>query len=397
MSTKAVCGPTSVSVLTAEGRSAIAVIAVAGPHAENAVDQYFQAANGHPLHQQPIGRIVYGQWGETTGEDLVVCRRDVGMVEVHCHGGAASITQIIDHLTIAGCKPTDWQQWLAGQSNDWLVNEAHAALAEATTLRTASILLDQYHGALHQEVIAITETIRKGDEKLAIEKIRRLLRDAELGKHLTQPWRVVIAGRPNVGKSSLINAIVGYQRAIVFDQPGTTRDIVSATTAIEGWPVKLSDTAGLHQTVDALENAGIALAHQQLAEANLVIWVLDAQELKQRAAESIVAIVGRQLEAAGVETPRKSILVVVNKIDLLDSSVAADANLIAISAIVGTGLELLLKRITDALIPHLPTAGTAIPFTQRQVSLLEQALDSCCQGHRVLAESLLAKLLAPSE
>ncbi len=396
MSTETARGATLVTVLTAEGRSAIAVVVVAGPNAVSAVDQHFQAANGRPLHQQSLGRIVYGQWGEGIGEDLVVCRRDPSTVEVHCHGGAASIAQVVSHLTAAGCEPTDWRHWLADQTEDLLVCEAHTALADASTLRTATILLDQYHGALRCEVTEIGQVLSSGAVELGRDKLRDLLRYAELGRHLTQPWRVVIAGLPNVGKSSLINAIVGYQRAIVFDRPGTTRDVVSATTAIEGWPVKLSDTAGLHPTADELECAGIALAHVQLAEADLVVWVLDAVTVETQTTASLDELVGQQFELAGVDINRSSLVVVVNKIDLFHSQASFEESTIAISALKGTGLDGLFEAIACSLVPQSPAAGAAVPFTQRQVLLLEQAVERCEQGQSNQAAALapISKLLS---
>ena len=103
-----------------------------------------------------------------------------------------------------------------------------------------------------------------------------MLQFRDLGLHLTTPWRVVLAGAPNVGKSSLMNAIAGYQRAIVSPTPGTTRDVVTVTTAIDGWPVQLADTAGLRETQDELESAGVALADAAIGEADLVIVVSDA-------------------------------------------------------------------------------------------------------------------------
>jgi tRNA modification GTPase len=110
----------------------------------------------------------------------------------------------------------------------------------------------------------------------ATARVERLSALAEVGSHLTHPWRIVLAGRPNVGKSSLINALVGFERALVHATPGTTRDLVTAASAIDGWPVELIDTAGLRSTGDALEAAGIRLAEGQMAAADLVVLVFDA-------------------------------------------------------------------------------------------------------------------------
>src|SRR5262249_7726954 len=115
----------------------------------------------------------------------------------------------------------------------------------APTLRTAAILLDQLNGAFATEVrriLALFET----DPRNAAFSLHRL---AELGntvgRHLVEPWKVVVAGPPNVGKSSLVNALAGYQRSVVSEVAGTTRDAVSVRTAFDGWPVELIDTAGL--------------------------------------------------------------------------------------------------------------------------------------------------------
>ena len=97
-----------------------------------------------------------------------------------------------------------------------------------------------------------------------------------IGRHLTRPWQVVLTGPPNTGKSSLLNAILGYSRAIVDPTAGTTRDVVTAVTALDGWPVEISDTAGIRATNAAVEQAGIRLAEQRIADADLVVLVLDA-------------------------------------------------------------------------------------------------------------------------
>src|SRR5690606_16577637 len=116
---------------------------------------------------------------------------------------------------------------------------------------------------LQREIDAIGDEIAAGGEDVParFEEARRrlaaLVDRAPLGLHLTRPWHVALAGAPNVGKSSLLNAVLGYGRAIVFDQPGTTRDVLDAVTAIDGWPVRLTDGAGLRESVDALEAAGV--------------------------------------------------------------------------------------------------------------------------------------------
>ena len=99
---------------------------------------------------------------------------------------------------------------------------------------------------------------------------------AGLGRHLTRPWQVVIAGAPNVGKSSLANALAGYQRAVVSEIPGTTRDLVTTEIALEGWPVELIDTAGLREPGEDLESQGIERALTAAGSADVCLWVLDS-------------------------------------------------------------------------------------------------------------------------
>jgi tRNA modification GTPase len=222
--------------------------------------------------------------------------------------------------------------------------------------------LDQYHGALSRAVRSAIDAIEDADWGQARDILNGLLRYHELGLHLTRPWRVVLAGAPNVGKSSLINALSGYDRAIVSPQPGTTRDVVTTTTAIAGWPVQLADTAGLRETTDELESAGVALAADALRDADLVIAVED------------ITSTGRTV---GVSPPAQSrVIYVLNKVDLLDVSarqaIGAGAA-IATSAITGDGLADLVAAIARALVPASPAAGAAVPFTVEQVAGLETA------------------------
>jgi tRNA modification GTPase len=105
----------------------------------------------------------------------------------------------------------------------------------------------------------IDAAIAQGDRAAASDQIDRLLDRADVGQHLLRPWRVALAGRPNAGKSTLINALVGYTRAIVHHLPGTTRDVVTADAAFDGWPVELSDMAGLRSGGGTTETEGVRL------------------------------------------------------------------------------------------------------------------------------------------
>jgi tRNA modification GTPase len=369
-------------VLTPPGRGAVAVVAAVGPKALAAVNEHFRAAHGRPLVEQPLDRILFGLWhdGEHR-EEIVVLRGQGESLEIHCHGGAAPSQRIAQALAQAGCEIMPWSAWIE-RTADPVVAEAELALARATTRRAAGIMLDQRNGAIAREIAMIKQELATDEHLAARERLANLLTRAKLGLRLAQPWRVAIAGRPNVGKSSLINALVGYQRAIVFDQPGTTRDVLTAETAIDGWPVHLTDAAGLCEADDALEAEGVRRARRQLQKAELVLWVLDASALpiganvRDRAETEI----GEECHRSGSEFPSRW-LSVMNKVDLLAiSPVHADSDEIHTSALTGLGIDRLLQAIAAQLAPTPPRAGEGVPFTERQARLLKLALQHIEQG-----------------
>jgi tRNA modification GTPase len=175
--------------------------------------------------------------------------------------------------------------------------------------------------------------------------------------HLTIPWRVVIAGRPNAGKSSLLNALLGFQRSIISPQPGTTRDVVTAVTAFDGWPVELRDTAGLRESRDAIEAAGVASARREIEEADLLLLVIPANE--------------STTEHFDFDLPRR-MLIVRSKADLVEAA-SVQPDEVAVSVITGVGLDMLVMQIMGLLMPLHPSAGAAVPITWSQVAVLHQA------------------------
>jgi tRNA modification GTPase len=349
---------TRVVLLTAPGRAAIATLLVVGPAAAEVVSRLFRPAGKKPLTEQPQGRIVFGRWpaGEVA-EEVVVCRTAADRVEINCHGGIAAPRSIASSLVAVGCEELDWRTWTRESLADPLAADAEIALAEAPTERTAQILLDQRRGALRRHFDAICDAIQSGDAAAA-RLVEELRARTKIGLHLLKPWRVVLAGRPNVGKSSLINALVGYERAIVHSAPGTTRDVVTALTALDGWPVELADTAGLRVGEEPLEAAGIELARQQASAADLLLLVFDRSGTWSEEDESLVA-----------SWPHA--LVVHNKCDLAAASGARPVG-IEVSAQSGEGLAELARAIVARLVPHVPEPGEAVPFLAAHIEMLEQ-------------------------
>ncbi len=351
--------PPCVVLLTPPGRGAVATLLVEGPGAVEAVEGVFRPSGGQALSSFEPDRLIFGHIGGPSGEEAVLRRRSPQSVELHCHGGLAAAAMVENALSERGCRPVAWRDWAAQAVDDPIQSAALVALAEARTARTAAILLDQYHGALRRAIQGIRHSLETGDLQGARREIDRLLRRASLGQHLTRPWQVVLTGPPNVGKSSLVNALLGYPRAIVDPLAGTTRDVVTATTALDGWPVEFSDTAGVRPSNTPLEEAGMLLAEEQAAKADLLVVVLDACR-------------GRCAEQEGLVRSRPDALVVYNKKDLVaEGDPRAYPGLLA-SAHSGEGILELAGAIWRRLVPDPPNPGDAVPCTLPQTEWIEK-------------------------
>lgn len=356
---------THVRCLTPPGSGAIATIAVKGPIAWQIVRKLFRPALHKPLPELPKGRATwFGTIGGGNGDEVilgVLATEPSPSLEIHCHGGRQVVRWLTEQFRREGCveKQTDPK----AKADPW------ALLSQAKTLRTAAILLDQANGAFDQALVQIEQCLEQDQIADSMAKLGELKRFAPVGKHLIEPWRVVIAGAPNVGKSSLLNALAGYQRSVVASISGTTRDVVSTTLAFEGWLLELSDTAGLHCTEDPLEQEGVARAKKQITETDLCVWVLDSTTTFSTDPDEYVATNGSQVP----------IVRVLNKIDLEPArKMSSNREAVKTSAVTGAGIDELIQRIIAKLIPEVPPPGAAVPYCDEVIELvasLEELLD----------------------
>ncbi len=348
---------TRVALLTPYRNGAIATVALAGPRAWEYARRLFRPVGG-PLPLAPaLHRFWFGVLGEGVGDEVILAATTVEpevTVEVHCHGGVRIAGWVVEQFLGLGCV-------LA--SGEIYPNDPWQLLLRAPTLRTAAILLDQAQGAFAAAVQRVRHLLRD-NPAAAMESLRELAAYAPVGRRLVQPWRVVVAGPPNVGKSSLVNALAGYQRAIVSGTAGTTRDVVTASLAFDGWPVELTDTAGLRDAA-GLEAEGIERARRVLQSADAIVWVLDASERE-------LAFPGAET-AASAGLPANQWIFAMNKCDRAARRPGAPPGAIAVSALTGAGIPELIAAIVSRLAPTPPPPGAAVPFTPRLADVIADA------------------------
>jgi tRNA modification GTPase len=376
------------TVLSAPGRGAIAVIRVWGKGAIEAVAVGFRANAAVPLLESEPGRLLIGRMGAGLGDEVVavVLKTEVPAVELQCHGGTAAVEMVLESLERAGARRG--RAWEIPRfdypGGDRLSAEAIQDLAHAQTVLTAEILLDQVHGALGNE-IAHVAMLAEQDAAVACVRLDALIERGTVGLHLLSGWKVVIAGRPNVGKSRLLNALCGFSRAIVDGTPGTTRDVVAFRTALLGWPVEFADTAGLRETNHAIERLGIERAQREVRDADLVLLVLDRSESLQPIDRQLIATI-------------RNALLVANKADHQPAWTDGDSGLgtapvATVSAERGDGMDALVASLIERMVPAAPLPGEAVPFRARHLKILARARDDLRAGNLARGADELGRLI----
>lgn len=404
---------------TPPGRSGIAVIRISGP----AVQEIAVAMLGDSLppryaglrdfldaEGQPIdtGIALYFPAPDSyTGEDVL---------ELQCHGGIVVSEILLERVLTLGARmarPGEFsERAFLNDKLDLLQAEAVADLIDAGSRAAARAAQRSLQGDFSAAVLALNEEVTGlrvyieaaidfpdeeiellGDSELrqriavVAAGFAHLENTARQGCLLRDGLHVVLAGRPNSGKSSLFNALAGYAAAIVASQPGTTRDLVREQINIDGLPLHVIDTAGLRTAVDPVEQEGVARTRGQLVIADLALLVVDATdpaELPDLLAEI----------PAGIP-----VLIVRNKIDLCGEAVGAAPQLshghplLRISALTGAGLEELRQAIKTTAGFSDPGEGTVIA-RQRHLDTLQKARTHFNAGCRALEESQAGELLA---
>jgi tRNA modification GTPase len=369
---------TIVAVSTAWGEAGIAILRLSGPGAVSCADGLFKAKRS--LADSPARFMRYGHLLDKEGDfidEVLAVRFEAPhsytgeeMTEIHCHGGSMSARQALERLIELGARlaePGEFTRraFLSGRI-DLAQAESVLGIIRARSDTALSSAARSLRGELSEAVRTLREhllllcagleasfdfpeeDIPSPDMSLIIPELDQLKKDADSlhrrardGQVLREGIRVAIVGRPNVGKSSLLNALLQESRAIVTAIPGTTRDVIEAVLTHRGVPIRLVDTAGIRRPSDILEQAGIAQTLAALREADLKLWVLDGSQ----PFHNEDSLVETQLEGA-------RLVVLFNKADLPQKfdrtafeSLHPGIPVLGVSARTGTGMEELKEAI----------------------------------------------------
>lgn len=402
---------TIAAISTAVGEAGIAVIRVSGPDAIKEVGKIVKSktpleqAESHTVH---YGHIINPQTEEKVEEVLVTVMRaprsftTEDVVEISSHGGVISVKRIMDlllMLDIRVAEPGEFTKraFLNGRI-DLSQAEGVMDLIRSKSDRAFSVALKQVGGALstkirdlrytlvetmahievnidypEHDVESLTSEFIKEKSSHVMNEIDKLLKTAEQGKILREGITTAIVGRPNVGKSSLLNTLAQDNRAIVTDIPGTTRDVIEEFVTINNIPLKLLDTAGIRETMDVVEKIGVERSRTAFTEADLILMVVNVGEpLHEDELELLEQIKGRQA------------IVILNKMDLpikIDRDILEryiDPELIVpMSVKAEEGIDLLEEAISKLFFSgQLESADLTYVSNVRHISLLKKAKQS---------------------
>ncbi|GAA0071843.1 tRNA uridine-5-carboxymethylaminomethyl(34) synthesis GTPase MnmE [Clostridium sardiniense] len=402
-----ICG-----IATAQGEGGIAIIRVSGNKALEIVGRIFRGKKNFDINNMKTYTMKYGNIIDSISDEVIdeviisymkgprsFTAEDV--VEINCHGGVVSTNRVLEEVIKSGARiaePGEFTKraFLNGRIDLSQAEAVMDIITAKTDLAMKSAVM-QSGGSLSQEInklraylldvlalieydVDFTEDDEEPDETIpvrvsesldkAITDMNKLLKGANEGKIIREGFKMTIIGKPNVGKSSLMNALLQEKRAIVTDIPGTTRDVIEEYINLGGIPVKITDTAGIRETEDVVEKIGVERSKEKLEEADLVVLMLDtSRPLDDEDREIIKSI------------ENKKTIVLLNKVDLERKIELEELNtlnnFIEISAMTGFGIEDLKLKIKELFFNGEVDNESLIITNSRHKQALYRALENC--------------------
>ena len=416
----------TIVALATGGTGALSVIRLSGPEAKAITQVHVRKDLGsiesHTVHfalfnavtrdfelrLTPIDEVLiaYFAHGKSfTGEETI---------EIHCHGSSYIQQTIIQSLVAEGARlatPGEFTQraFINGKL-DLSQAEAIADLIASQSQQAHAMALNQLRGNFSHELSALREKLIEfaslieleldfGEEDVAfadrsalidlvqqvLAKVKRLISSFALGNAMKEGVPVAIVGAPNAGKSSLLNYLLGEERAIVSEIAGTTRDVIEETLNIDGIRFRLMDTAGIRETLETIEAMGIARSQEKITRARVVLALSDASNASQMEADRV------WVDDMRVSYPEKEILWVANKTDLHAVNLPVDY---AISAVTGEGINALTQALSELIKQDFDVNQETIVSNVRHVEALEQTQTALFAALNGLSNQLPADLVA---
>ena len=402
-----ICG-----IATPLGEGGISIIRVSGSDSLKIINKIFKGKNASDILDMKSYTMRYGHICDINSKfeiDEVIISYMKGprsftaedVVEVNCHGGVVSTGRVLEEIIKAGARiaePGEFTKraFLNGRI-DLSQAEAVMDIIRAKTDLSMKSAVMQSNGALSKEIgkireyilntlalieysVDFTEDDEEPDETIpirvqeqltiAIKDINKLLEGANEGRIIRDGLKLAIIGKPNVGKSSLLNCLLKEKRAIVTDIPGTTRDIIEEFISLDGIPVKITDTAGIRETEDEVEKIGVERSREKIDEADLIVLMLDSSCPLESEDREIID-----------KVKDKKYVVLMNKNDLekkiSDEDIKDLKNVIYISAKTGFGIDELKEKVKELFFNGEVDSESMIISNNRHKQALYRALENC--------------------
>ena len=420
-------GDTIAAISTPAGRGGIGVVRLSGPASLEIASRIFHPESHSPIdtpNRTQLGRIIDAATGEHVDQAILTYfkapRSYTGedVVELSCHGSPVILARVLEMVMSGGARIAEPGEFTFRAFFNKRIDLAQAQAVRdcinAQTEYQARVATKQMEGSLSKrltplkdtlvEIIAHLETsvefveeditpeagaaLAAKDERL-IESLNEIARSFAFGRYVKEGFDLAIVGRPNVGKSSVFNRLVGSDRAIVTALPGTTRDALYETASVRGVPVRLIDTAGIRETSDVVETIGISRSRTAIADADISLLVLDASE----------PLTDDDIKLLN-DVPDERRIIAFNKTDLLGSlkpgflEPGEQTEVISISALTGGGFDELTGRIFLRLAGDAAAERDDIMITDaRQHAAVKNALEHLSSALNLMGEGELEEII----